>query len=75
MHPPNTSVTHTTVDSNEQKKLLKDPDIYLSYRKALENTFNARYSYIINGSKTSTEVKNMVISYMRSTLSSHPTLL
>ena len=62
-------------DSEEQKELLKDPDIYLAYRKAVEDTFNKRYSYLINGGKVGNEVQEMVVKYMKNKLASKPQLL
>lgn len=48
-------------DSDEQKNLLQDPDVYITYRKAIEDGFNKRYSYLINGGETSKEVHSLVV--------------
>ncbi|WPH01685.1 Hypothetical protein R9X50_00453700 [Acrodontium crateriforme] len=50
--------------SDEQKKILSDPDVYLAYRKAVETGFNTRYAYVINGSKMAELVKENTINYM-----------
>lgn len=60
--------------SEAQKELLKDPDVYLAYRKAIEDGFNRRYSYLINGGKVGNEVQEMVVKYMREKLKSKPEL-
>ncbi|CAK3943832.1 cyclohexanone monooxygenase [Lecanosticta acicola] len=60
--------------SKEQKEMLKDPDVYLAYRKAVENTFNARYSYLINGGKIANDVQAMVVTHMKEKLASKPDL-
>ncbi|KXS95774.1 hypothetical protein AC578_1730 [Pseudocercospora eumusae] len=56
--------------SDEQKELLKDPDVYLAYRKAVESTFNTRYPYLINGGQIGDEVREMVTKYMKKKLAS-----
>lgn len=61
--------------SEQQKEALKDPDVYLAYQKAVENTFNRRYAYLINGGKVSNEVKDLVVNYMREKLASKPELV
>ena len=62
-------------DSDEQKKLLSDPDVYLAYRKAVDDGFYRRYPYVINGSKISQEVKTNTVNYMKDKLSSKPEIL
>lgn len=62
-------------DSDEQKALLADPDVYLAYRKATEDGFYRRYSYVLNGSKMSQLVKENTIKYMKEKLASKPELL
>lgn len=62
-------------DSDEQKALLSDPDVYLAYRKAVDDAFYRRYPYVINGSKISREVKNNTVNYMKDKLSSKPDIL
>lgn len=63
------------IDSEEQKALLSDPDVYLSYRKAVDDGFYKRYSYIINGSKMAGIVRENVEKYMREKLAEKPELL
>ncbi|TKA82739.1 hypothetical protein B0A55_01085 [Friedmanniomyces simplex] len=61
--------------SDEQKALLSDPDVYLTYRKAVDDGFYRRYSYIINGSEMSKVVKDNTVKYMREKLAHKPDLL
>ncbi|KAK0249964.1 hypothetical protein LTS09_014844 [Friedmanniomyces endolithicus] len=61
--------------SEEQKALLSDPDVYLTYRKAVDDAFYRRYSYIINGSEMSKVVKDNTVKYMREKLAHKPDLL
>ncbi|KAK0353916.1 hypothetical protein LTR91_008251 [Friedmanniomyces endolithicus] len=61
--------------SDEQKALLADPDVYLTYRKAVDDAFYRRYSYIINGSDMSKIVKDNTVKYMREKLAHKPDLL
>ncbi|KAF2169963.1 hypothetical protein M409DRAFT_64369 [Zasmidium cellare ATCC 36951] len=60
--------------SDEQKKLLQDSDVYVAYRKAIEDGFNKRYPYLINGGETSKEVHSLVVKYMKEKLASRPDL-
>ena len=55
-------------DSDEQKALLADPDVYLAYRKAVDDAFYRRYPYVINGSKMAQLVKNNTVNYMKEKL-------
>lgn len=64
-----------SLDSEDQKALLSDPDVYLAYRKAVDDGFYRRYPYVINGSKISHEVKTNTINYMKDKLSSKPEIL
>ena len=48
-------------DSDEQKSLLADPDVYLAYRKAVDDGFYRRYPYVINGSRMSQLVKDNTV--------------
>lgn len=76
MLPSKHSKTHwESIDSEAQKKLLEDPDVYLSYRKAVDDAFYRRYSYIINGSKNAIAVRDNVLAYMQTKLSEKPDLL
>ncbi|KAK5124271.1 hypothetical protein LTR85_001974 [Meristemomyces frigidus] len=61
--------------SDEQKALLADPDVYLSYRKAVDDAFYRRYSYVINGSQMSQVVKDNTVKYMKEKLAEKPELL
>lgn len=61
--------------SDQQKALLEDPDVYLAYRKAVDDGFYRRYSYVINGSKMSKIVKENTVKYMREKLAEKPELL
>ena len=61
--------------SDEQKELLKDPNVYLAYRKAVDDGFYRRYSYLINGSKIGNDVRDMVVKYMKDKLAGNPQLL
>ena len=61
--------------SEEQKTMLQDPDIYLAYRKAVDDAFYRRYSYVLNGSNMSKIVKDNTIKYMKERLSSKPEVL
>ncbi|KAF2772117.1 DUF699-domain-containing protein [Teratosphaeria nubilosa] len=61
--------------SDEQKELLKDPDNYLAYRKAVDDGFYRRYSYVVNGSKMSQIVKENTVKYMKAKLQDKPKLL
>jgi cation diffusion facilitator CzcD-associated flavoprotein CzcO len=60
--------------SDEQKELLKDPDVYLTYRKAVEDVFYKRYSYTINGSPMADTVETAIKIHMREQLKNHPDL-
>jgi len=55
--------------------LLTDPDVYLAYRKAVDDGFYRRYPYVINGSKMAEVVKENTIKYMREKLAHRPELL
>ena len=61
-------------DSDKQKELLQDPDVYLAYRKAVEDGFYRRYSYVINGSTMAHQVKENTIKYMKEKLADKPEL-
>lgn len=63
------------LDSDEQKALLADPAVYLAYRKAVDDAFYRRYSYVINGSKMSQLVKDNTVKYMKEKLADKPELL
>ncbi|KAK4505183.1 hypothetical protein PRZ48_003146 [Zasmidium cellare] len=60
--------------SDEQKELLKDPDVYLTYRKAIDDPSNRRFDMMINGSENSQMVSGMIKGYMQSKLQSKPEL-
>lgn len=72
--PVHLSSADYLADSDQQKKLLRDPDTYLTYRKAIEDGFNKRYSYLINGGEVSKEVHSMVVKYMKDKLTDRPEL-
>lgn len=55
--------------------MLRDPNVYLAYRKSVESTFNLRYPYLINGGPIGEEVRQTVINFMKKKLSSKPELL
>ncbi|KAK4550377.1 hypothetical protein LTR36_003344 [Oleoguttula mirabilis] len=61
--------------SDEQKAALADPDVYLTYRKAVDDAFYRRYSYVINGSPMSQVVKDNTVKYMKEKLAAKPELL
>ncbi|KAK3720821.1 hypothetical protein LTR37_003484 [Vermiconidia calcicola] len=61
--------------SDEQKSLLADPDVYLAYRKAVDDGFYRRYPYVINGSRMSQLVKDNTVKYMKEKLASKPEIL
>jgi len=62
-------------DGEEQKALLEDPDVYLAYRKAVDDAFYRRYPYVLNGGKIAKEVKNNTVKYMKEKLASKPEVL
>ena len=63
------------LDSDEQKKMLQDPDVYLAYRKAVDDAFYRRYPYVLNGSKMADLVRNNTIKYMKEKLADKPEVL
>jgi len=73
-HPRQTNSLEST-DSEEQKALLKDPDLYLAYRKAIEDSFSRRYPYLLNGGSIATSARSKVAEYMTSKLASRPGLI
>lgn len=62
-------------DSEEQKALLADPDVYLAYRKAVDDGFYRRYPYVLNGGKIADEVRNNTVRYMKEKLADKPEVL
>ncbi len=55
--------------------MLADPDVYLAYRKAVDDAFYRRYPYVLNGGKIADEVRNNTVKYMSKKLSSKPEVL
>lgn len=60
--------------NDEQKKLLSDPDVYLSYRKALDDPSNRRWDMNLNGSENSRMVSAKIKGYMQMKLQAKPEL-
>ena len=55
--------------------MLQDPDVYLAYRKAVDDGFYRRYPYILNGGKIAQEVRDNTIRYMKEKLADKPDVL
>ncbi|KAF2159954.1 hypothetical protein M409DRAFT_70703 [Zasmidium cellare ATCC 36951] len=60
--------------SEQQRALLHDPDVYLAYRKALDDDFNRQFDLVVNGSETSKKVRQLIKAYMQEKLKSKPGL-
>lgn len=46
--------------NEEQKNLLQDPDVYLTYRKTLDDGSNRRFDMMVNGSENGKMVKERI---------------
>ena len=55
--------------------MLADPDVYLAYRKAVDDGFYRRYPYVLNGGKIANEVRNNTVKYMKEKLADKPEVL
>jgi hypothetical protein len=62
-------------DSDSQKELLQDPDVYLAYRKQIDGLAYKGLSSLVNGSQISAMAKHHVTDYMRRKLKSRPDIL
>lgn len=60
------------VDSEAQKQLLRDPDVYLAYWKELDGISYAGLRTFINGSDASAMAKQYVTNFMKKKLASRP---
>jgi hypothetical protein len=63
------------VDNQAQKELLEDPDIYLAYRKQVDEVAYKGLTGLVNGSQISELGKKAAISHMQQKLKSRPDIL
>ena len=61
--------------TEEQHKVMQDPDAYLTYRKMIEGELNQRFSFIINGSQAQKDARAFSTNEMKTHLKSRPDLL
>jgi hypothetical protein len=62
-------------DSDSQKELLQDPDVYLAYRKQVDGLAYKGLSGLVNGSEGSKYAKANATEYMQRKLKSRPDIL
>lgn len=58
--------------NDEQKRLLSDPDVYLTYRKMLDDGSNRRWDTNVNGSENGQKAKAGIKAYMKEKLKAKP---